>query len=192
MSDCGSGNTSIACWISNQADILTNIANNLGPVEKLITGAAYLMGIMFAFKALLSLKQHGENKMSSQNAGFKEPLLYMLVAAVFLYFPTALSVMMDTTFGYTNILAYSSLQTNNPTLNTLFGSGSPAGRALSTIIQTIGLIAFIRGWIMITRSSTQGQQPGGMSKGIMHVVGGVLAMNIVGTLQVLNDTLYGN
>ena len=190
MSDCTGGH--IACWIANQSDILINIAKNMAPVERLITGLAYLMGILFAFKAITSLKHHGENKsMMSQGSSLKEPLLYFLVAAVFLYFPTAFSIMMNTTFGYSSVLAYTPIDSNNASINTLFGSGSEAGQALAKIIQVIGLIAFIRGWIMISRSASQGQQAGGIGKGIMHIVGGVLAMNIVGTLQVLNNTLYG-
>jgi intracellular multiplication protein IcmC len=192
MADCSSSTGSISCWVASQANVINNIAKTLVPIEHLITGAAYLMGVGFAFKAVATLKQHGENRLGSQSqSSFKEPILYFLVAAVFLYFPTALSVLLDTTFGYTNVLAYSSLQTNNQALNTLFGSSSKMGQSLALIIQVIGLIAFLRGWILISRSATQGQQPGGTSKGIMHVVGGILAMNIVGTLQVLNDTLYG-
>lgn len=187
---CASGD--IACWITAQADIITNIAKNVAPIEKLITGGAYLMGIGFAMKALHSLKQHGESKSAmSQNSTMKEPLLYLLVAAVFIYFPTALSTLMNTTFGYSNILAYTALDTSNQSLNTLFGSGSEVGESLAEIIQTIGLIAFIRGWTLIAKSASQGQPPGGTSKGLIHVFGGILAMNIVGTLQVLNDTLYG-
>lgn len=189
MSDCAGGG--ISCWIAAQADILTNIANNLVPIEKLVTGSAYLMGLAFAYKAIACLKHHGERASAQQQAGLKEPLVYFMVAAVFIYFPTGLSVLMKTSFGYSSVLAYSSLQTQNPTLNTLFGPSSEVGRSLSMIIQVIGLIAFIRGWVLISRSATHGQSPGGTSKGIMHVIGGVLAMNIVGTLEVLNNTLYG-
>jgi intracellular multiplication protein IcmC len=191
MSDCTSSTSSISCWIASQANVINNIGKTLIPVEHLLTGAAYLMGIGFAFKALSTLKQHGENRSAAQQSSFKEPMLYFLVAAVFLYFPTALSVLLDTTFGYTNVLAYSSLNTNNQALNTLFGSSSKMGRSFSLIIQVIGIVAFLRGWILISKSAAQGQPPGGTAKGIMHVFGGILAMNIVGTLQVLNDTLYG-
>ena len=44
--------SSIINWITSQADLLNNLANNLGPVQKLISGAAYLMGIGFAIKAM--------------------------------------------------------------------------------------------------------------------------------------------
>ncbi|MCP0913189.1 MULTISPECIES: type IV secretion protein IcmC [Legionella] len=179
-------------WITSNVDILNNIANSLKPVQRLLTGAAYLIGLSFAFKALYSLKVYGEARtMMSSNASIKEPVTYLLVAAIFIYFPTAFQVLLNTTFGYANPLSYSAIGSENKTLNTLFGPNSLVGKPLTIIIQTIGLIAFIRGWVLISRSASQGQPPGGTGKGMMHVFGGILAMNIVGTLQIINNTLYG-
>ncbi len=189
--DCSSN--PVSCWISSQVDILTNIASNMQSVERLVSGAAYLMGIMFAIKALLSLKEFGESRsaMSANKASFKEPLLYFLVASMLIYLPTGFAVLMTTTFGYSNVLAYAPISSNNSAIDTLFGQDSAVGQSLAIIIQTIGLIAFIRGWVIIARSASQGSQPGGTGKGMVHVFGGILAMNIVGTLQVINNTLYG-
>jgi intracellular multiplication protein IcmC len=190
MSTCTGGN--VACWIANQVDILNNLANSLAPVERLLTGAAYLMGIMFFIKSIHTLKTYGESRSSmSQNSTLKEPLVYMLVGAALLYFPTTFKIFMVTSFGYENVLQYAPINSTNSTINTLFGSGSAVGRPLSLLIQVIGLVAFIRGWVLVARASSQGQQPGGTGKGIVHVFGGILAMNIVGTLQIVNNTLYG-
>lgn len=179
--------------LTKQANVLANIANTLLPVEKMLTGAAYLIGISFAFKAIYTLKSYGEARtMMSSNANLKEPIIYLMVSAVFIYFPTAFKLFMNTTFGYSNVLAYAPIDSNNQTLNTLFGSDSAIGRPLSLIIQVIGLVAFIRGWVLIARSASQGQPPGGTGKGMVHVFGGILAMNIVGTVQIINNTLYGS
>ena len=177
-------------WFGNQADILNNIANNLLPVERLVTGAAYLLGLAFAFKAIYSLKIYGEARtMMSSNTSIKEPILYLLVAGIFIYFPTGLAVMLQTTFGSSNILQYAPVNSKNQSLS-IFSSGSVVGRPLSIIIQTIGVIAFVRGWVLIARGASQGQ-PGGTGKGLMHVFGGILAMNIVATLEIINNTIYG-
>lgn len=185
----------VSCWISDQVDILANIAGNMASVERLVSGAAYLIGIAFAMKALLSLKELGETQSAQSSAGrttIKEPLMYFLVAAVLIYLPTGFQVLMNSTFGYSNILAYAPINSNNSTLDILFGQDSTVGVSLSIIIQTVGLIAFVRGWVLIAKTSSQGQQPGGVGKGMVHVFGGILAMNIVGTLQVINNTLYGS
>ena len=180
-------------WFTGNADILQNIADNLEPVSRLLTASAYLIGLAFAFKALYSLKIYGEARtMMSSHTSMKEPLTYLAVSAIFIYFPTAFEIFMNTSFGYGNVLAYAPIDSSNSTINTLFGFGSAAGRPLTMIIQFIGLAAFIRGWVLIARAASQGQQPGGTGKGFVHVLGGILAMNIVGTLQIIDNTLYGS
>lgn len=192
MADSTCTGGTVACWIASQADILTNIAKSLEPVERLLTGTAYLIGLAFAFKAIYSLKVYGEARtMMSSNASLKEPITYLIVAAIFIYFPTGLAILLQTSFGDSNILQYAPITSQNQTLNTLFGPGSVVGRPLVLLIQVIGLIAFIRGWVLIARSASQGQPPGGTGKGFVHVVGGILAINIVATLEVINNTLYG-
>jgi intracellular multiplication protein IcmC len=173
---------------STQTTVLVNLANSLLPVQNLITGASYLMGLAFALKALLTLKMHGESKtqMSSQTS-IKEPVFYLLIAGMLIYFPTAFDVIMNTSFGYTSVLAYG----DSDVVSSMFGGDSELGNALVIIIQTIGLYAFARGWILIARGAGQGQQPGGTGKGLMHVFGGVLAVNIVGTVEMINNTLFG-
>ncbi|ARG96827.1 type IV secretion protein IcmC [Legionella micdadei] len=186
------GTGSWQSWLTSQVDILNNIANNLLPVERLITGAAYLIGLAFAFKAIYTLKAYGESRsMMSNSASIKEPIIYMVVAAIFIYFPTGLAIMLQTTFGSSSILQYAPVNSNNPGISALFGTGSVVGRPIAIIIQTIGLIAFVRGWILIARSASQGQPPGGTGKGLVHIFGGILAMNIVATLEIINNTLYG-
>lgn len=190
MAECAAG--TVACWMTNQAQILQNIAQTLEPVERMLTGAAYVMGIAFAFKAIYSLKIYGEMRtMMSSNASIKEPATYLFVAGIFIYFPTGLEMVLQTTFGDSNILAYAPIDSDNPTFNALFGQGSLIGRPLTMIIQVIGLVAFIRGWVLIAKAASQGQQPGGTGKGIIHVFGGILAINIVATLEIINNTLYG-
>lgn len=186
------GSTTWSGWLTNQADILNNIANNLLPVERLITGAAYLIGLAFAFKAIYSLKAYGESRtMMSNSTSIKEPVAYLLVAAIFIYFPTGLAILLNTTFGSSSILQYAPINSNNQAINAIFGASSTVGRPLALIIQVIGVVAFVRGWVLIARSASQGQPPGGTGKGLMHVFGGILAMNIVATLEIVNNTIYG-
>ncbi|MBL7479614.1 type IV secretion protein IcmC [Legionella bononiensis] len=191
MATCTGG--TVSCWIASQADILTNLANSLAPVERLITGGAYLIGSAFIFKAIYSLKVYGEARtMMSNSASVKEPIMYLMVGAILIYFPTAFKVFMQSTFGYQNVLQYAPVNSSNQALDTLFGNGSVVGRPLAMLIQVIGLIAFVRGWVLVARSASQGQPPGGTGKGLMHVFGGILAINIVGTINMINNTLYGS
>jgi intracellular multiplication protein IcmC len=176
---------STTTWYTEATSVLSNLAASLLPVQELVTGAAYLMGISFSMKALMTLKTHGEQRSSGAASSMKEASVYMFVAAMLLYYPTAVEVVMNSTFGYSSVLAYSS----NSAMGTMLGDES-IGASLTIIIQTTGLFAFIRGWLLIARSASSGQGPGGLGKGLMHVLGGILGMNIVGTIEVFYNTLF--
>ncbi len=172
---------------------LSTITSSLYSVEQLITAGAYIMGISFIIKALYSMKALAESKtQQSSHGSLKEPLFYLLSGAMLLYLPTAVQIFLNTTFGEgAQILAYAPIDSGSSILNSLFGQNSTVGAVIALVIQVIGVIAFIRGWVLIARSASQGQQPGGTGKGLAHVFGGILAMNIVGTLQVVSNTLFG-
>lgn len=178
--------------MDDYVSVLTNLAASMVSVEKLVTGTAYLIGLAFAMKALHSLKVFGESRtMMSSSQSIKDPLIHLLVAGILIYFPTGFEMMMNTTFGYSTVIAYAPINSGNPILSALFGEDSAIGSSLALIIQVVGVVAFVRGWVLIARSASQGQPPGGTGRGLIHVFGGVLAMNIVGTLEVLTNTLYG-
>ncbi len=177
---------------TGQINIISNLAVSLLSVEKLVTGAAYMIGLSFVVRALYSLKVYGEARtMMSSQASIKEPMMYLLAAGMLVYLPTAMEIIMNTTFGYSTPLAYAPMDTQSPLVSGLFGENSQLGQSLAIIIQLIGVIAFVRGWMLIARAASHGQPPGGTGQGLMHVFGGVLAMNIIGTLEVINNTLYG-
>ncbi|OGV49302.1 MAG: hypothetical protein A3F46_03260 [Legionellales bacterium RIFCSPHIGHO2_12_FULL_42_9] len=163
------------------ADIIRNIADNMRPIQKLVTGFAYLLGIGFAFKALLTLKAYGEAKtMMSSHASMKEPFVYFIVAGFLLFFPSGLDVMLNTMFGNSSILAYHSMGSEIDKF----------GQSVVLIMQTLGLVAFVRGWVLIARSaSSGGGQPGSIGKGLTHVIGGILAINIVQTINIIYNTI---
>ena len=171
-------------WLSNNQGWLKHLAGSVDQIYKLVTGAAYVIGCSLAFKALYTLKVYGELRtMMASQSSLKEPLTYLMVAAIFIFLPTGFGIMMNTTFGESNVLAYSQLST------ALDLTESNGGIALLSILQLIGVIAFVRGWVLLARSQGQGAQPGTMGKAITHVFGGVMLMNIVATVNIMYNTL---
>ena len=55
----------------------------------------------------------------------------------------------------------------------------------------VGIVAFIRGMIMLNKVGGQGAQPGTMGKALTHIVGGLLAINMWGFWEVIENTLLG-
>lgn len=166
-------------------EALVNLARSMPALQKLITGSSYLMGLLFAMKGIYTLKIYGESKtMMSSHGNMKEPLIYLMVAAFLLYLPTGMGVLLSTTFGDNSVMSYSA----GGVLSNLFG-GSPVGYAIVKIIETIGLISFVRGWYLVAKSASGQNHQASMGKAITHIFGGIFAINIVETVNIIYNTL---
>ena len=95
------------------------------------------------------------------------------------YFISAVNLSIFTSSGVENELSYTSDSIDYDTyVEPILG-----------IIQIIGIIAFMRGWILLAKATNPGQQPGAISKGVTHVIGGILAVNIRTFITVIYQTL---
>ncbi|STY30486.1 protein IcmC (DotV)-like protein [Legionella wadsworthii] len=153
--------------------ILGNLSRSLDPVQHLITGAAYLLGILFFWTAISKFRKIGDHRaQSSSQEKMYSPLMYLFIGAALLYLPTALGVMANTFYGVGNVLSYSSY---NPT--NIYSS-------MGLVVQTAGILWFVRGSVLVAQSSQPGTQHG--PKGLVFIIAGVLAMNFDNTIAMLN------
>lgn len=168
------------------ATLLQNIVTQLGPYERLVTGAAYLLGLMMIFRALFYLKVYGEQRtMMSNQASAKVPVTLMVTGTMMVYLPTAIKIFLSTTFGSESILSYQDWT----------GATSAGGmtmNAIVRIIQFVGLVAFIRGVYIMSQAATGQSQGASFGKGLTHMIGGIGALNIVQTANILSATLGVN
>lgn len=160
----------------NSSDLVTimgNIGRSLTPVQTVISGLGYLIGILFIMHALLKFKKVGESKggSGSQEKPFGA-IAYFVVGAALLFLPSSIRVFSNTAFGVGNILQYTPF---NP--YDIYSS-------MQLMIQTAGLIWFVRGCVLLVHSSEPGTQEG--PKGLTFVIAGILAMNFEGTYGILN------
>ena len=86
---------------------------------------------------------------------------------------------METVFNYENPIAYPGGKSQYTLLIQVCGN----------IIQIIGFIAFVRGWVLLARIGQQGSRPGELGKAIMHMIGGLLAANMFGTWKLITGFL---
>lgn len=165
----------------NLTAMLTSLNSTIPAFMQMVAGAAYVMGISFTASAIYHMKVYGEARtMMATQTGLKQPVTYIFVAAMLFYLPTSVNSVMLTTFGYDNPLAYGEWSG---------GSVGLATMVFLQIIRLIGLIAFVKGWVLLARSSQQGAQPGQFGKAMVHILGGIFAINIVGTTNMLANTL---
>lgn len=159
--------------------LLENLQANIEPLIRLIIACAYVTGFMMIVSAMYKLRIYGETRtMMPTHAQLSGPLMQFLVGVCLLYFPTFINYSVYT-FWNDPILEYSGGTDWTDTLK----------HAVFSIIQLFGYIAVLRGLIMMSKSAHQGAQPGLFSKGIVHFVGGVLAINIWGTIKTIGSSL---
>lgn len=176
LTGCSSaGNTDLT-------QMLVTMQQSLQPVWAALIALSYVLGIFFIAIAILKLKQYGQmTVMMATHAALGPSLAYLFVGIGLLFLPTILNIMTVTLWGYgvEQIPAYEAGGTFDV---------SDIMVPVIQLIQVIGLIAFIRGWVMLVKMGGQGAPPGTVSKGLIHILGGILAINIVGTIDVLRAT----
>lgn len=161
------------------ATMLINFSEALPNLMRFVTAFAYVMGFFFVVRGLLELKQFGESRsMMSQEHSLTKPLLNIFVGTMLIYLPTSVQVGMSTFWTSPNPYGYTAGSEDNwaDLTNTAF-----------MVVQLVGVIAFIRGLIMLTRIAGHGQDTFG--KAIAHIVAGVLCINLYQFLQAVFNTL---
>lgn len=154
--------------------ILGNISQSLFPIQHLIFGGAYILGLLFFMTALFKLKEMGGSSSHSQTKMFT-PMMYLLMGSALLYLPTALTSLANTAFGAGNILTYSHYNKAN-----VFSS-------VELLVRTAGLLWFVRGSVLVAQASEPGAQDG--PKGLVFIIAGILAINFDNTMSMINSIL---
>lgn len=157
-------------------DILRNLRGSLAPIQMMLTGFAYVLGLALMLLALMKFRKiaNAGHQSPSQEKVFV-PITYMAIGVGLIFLPSSFSVLSNTFFGTANVLAYST--PNDSTVLSI----------MTFFIQTAGVLWFIRGSILLVHASEPGVQHG--SKGLTFILAGILAMNFEGTFEMLNSML---
>lgn len=166
------------------ASVFINIDNNLKGITQFITALFYIVGLSLAFGAVLRLKKFGQRtSFMHVEAGLLGPVAQLLIGVALVYSPTLLKTINMTfwqTPNFENVLSWQLSMPNSQYLDII--------KPIVGIIQLVGAIAFLRGWIILSKASNQGAQPGSITKGVIHIIGGVLALNITRTISIVMNT----
>jgi hypothetical protein len=156
--------------------ILGNVSQSLYPIQRLITGGAYLLGILFFITALMKFMKIGNHRaQSSSQEKMYSPMMYLVFGSMLIYLPSALNLAANTAFGVGNVLTYTSYNPNN-----IYSS-------MGLLIRTAGVLWFVRGCVLVAQASEPGTQHG--PKGLVFIIAGILSMNFDNTIAVLNSVM---
>ncbi len=158
---------------ANLISMIGNLSQSLRPVESLIAGLGYLIGIVFIISGLTKLKKIGDAKANSSSQEHPHvPILLFIIGAVLLFLPSTLSVISNSAFGAGNILQYIQYKPFD-----VYSS-------MTIVIQTAGLVWFVRGCVLLVHGGEPGAKEG--PKGLTFILAGVFAMNFEATYGILN------
>ncbi|MEC8882697.1 MAG: hypothetical protein VX737_05415 [Pseudomonadota bacterium] len=169
----------------DMASIFQNIGEQIDPIKNFLIILCYVIGVGMSVAAVMKLKKYGtRTAFMHVEMSMVGPFLQFFVGVGLFYMPYFISSLNLTIFNtdtiQTSILSWSG------------SSGDDFDTYVTPIlgvIQIIGIISFIRGWVMLAKATNPGQQPGAISKGITHVIGGILAVNIYTFIEVVYQTL---
>ncbi len=165
--------------IPNLADMIENIAKAVPALMYFTTALAYVLGFWFIFHGLLLLKKFGmQRTQMSGDASLAGPLLSIFVGAALIYLPSTVRSGMSTFWTEPNPYQYD--MGDKPEWQTFI-------EACYLIIQLVGVIAFIRGLIMLTKLGQGGQQASA-GKAAAHIIGGIFCIDMRDFLRSVFET----
>ncbi|EKD73293.1 MAG: hypothetical protein ACD_45C00369G0003 [uncultured bacterium] len=175
--------TFAADTIVSASDVMKNIADQIPNLMRLVTALAYVMGMYFVFYGIMMLKKVGESRtMMSGEHGIKGPVIYVAIGALMLYLPSSVQVGMSTFWTTPNPYGYIEKQDQwSQFISNCF-----------LIVQLFGTIAFIRGLVILSHVGGHGGQQGSFARGMTHIIGGILCINIYQFVQVILNTIGVN
>lgn len=193
---------------SDLQDIMENLKKVLTPTMLMLLTISFVSGIVFLLKGLLLLKAFAQPLTQATKPGeISGPIIYLIVGAVLIYIPSSTDILSSTIFGTGGQSIFSggggsnfvNLENMGKASDQLLGYApvSVEGQwatMIDTIVlymEFIGFLAFLRGWFMIAHAGQPGTQPGSISKGIIHIVGGILAINFLPLVNAIRNTING-
>lgn len=161
--------------------MLMNFATAVPNLIRLAMAISYVMGMFFCIAAVTNMKHFGEMRtMMAREHGMWGPIMELLIGAALLYLPSSINAVMSSFWTTTNPYAYVTAET---------GTNAAFASACYNVVQLIGVVAFIRGLLILQQAAGERSSPGQLSKAMSHLVGGVLCINIYNTIQALEGTV---
>ncbi|MDD2748725.1 MAG: hypothetical protein PHX24_01440 [Acidithiobacillus sp.] len=162
----------------NLETMFAHLGGSLPPVLKMVFGLAYVIGGAYIFIALRRLWKLGTG---DPHVHTESIVMGMAIGGCLIAAPTAVGADLGTFFA-----------TTTPSVLQYTGPGganmAAAAKAIVLFIQIVGVIAIIRGF-MILRAVSHGNTRDTTAKGMTHIAGGAMAANVVSAALILATTV---
>jgi intracellular multiplication protein IcmC len=163
----------------NLPDILMD---NLGWIANIFQTISILLGLGTFIGGLFQLKRYGETRtMMSSQMSIAGPMMMMLSGAALLYLPTFIATVLVGFWG-------PGAEIDLPVESNMEGWSQYISPVLM-LVRLVGIYAFTRGFVILSRTGNHGQQ-GQIGKSLIHILAGILCVHIMGTVKLI-ESLFG-
>lgn len=166
--------------------VMNMVMNIKSPMVFMLSVISILIGIFLVAMALIKASKFGQNP----KASVPNIIANLVIGTILYTVGTSLNTILATVFG-TSAIAGPGVVVNAIAFD--FGADTQpfqaAVYAALTFFQLVGMIAFIRGWLIL-KDAVEGHSQKTVAQGLTHIFGGVCAVNIYAFLQAM-DTTFG-
>lgn len=153
---------------------------NFGQLGDLVGTISIILGLAFFLGGFFNLKRYGEMRtMMSHQMTLATPMMKMLAGVMLMTLPVMISTVLNTFWSTSTPLRYSGTQDG-------WDQYVPV---VLTFVRLIGVVSIVRAFVLFSRSGQVGGQPGVIGKALIHLLGGVLAIHVIGTVDLLKNIL---
>lgn len=173
--------------LTGLAALVTRLADLVPPAQSLVVASCFILGLILAFSAIRGFVNASENRGS-----FYPPLTAFVVAVLLVSLSQTISAFLMSLFQVDQTVASSEIFAYAPELLAPVNNEQAKQIiiALLRVVQFIGLLGFIRGLFMLNKSVSAPKQ-GLAAFGTTHLIAGILAMNIVMFVGMIEKLILG-
>jgi hypothetical protein len=163
-----------------------------GPLLILLILVSWIIGLLMIISALIRITKPG---FVNKNGTATGTIMMLIIGAMLMSLPATINMIEMTIFGDTQINVDSQAYSAAEDLSYLDANDEKTTAIVKAInaafqyIRILGLIAFIRG-LYLLKTAVDGGQASTFAASL-HIIGGVLAMNIAPVIRIFKETVQG-
>jgi intracellular multiplication protein IcmC len=160
------------------AQIVANLGDLADSLRGLIAVVCYILGIALVVAGLVAARKTAEAP-SQSRGGFGDALASLGVGCTLVALPSFVGMGLESLFGAAEPISTISSLAYAKFTDDVSAEGQRAAGALAVVVNVVGLIAVVRG-LLIIRASANGDGNSSYGSGITFLVSGLILVNILG------------